>query len=61
MEMAALLSVAVYRGCEVAALLVVSDECYHSMWRPGFGAPDLRRGCQEAVTLGAAAANLLGP
>lgn len=60
MEMAALLSVAVYRGCEVAALLVVSDECYHSTWRPGFGAPELRRGCQQAVTLGAAAANLLG-
>ena len=61
MEVAALLSVAAYRGCEVAALLVVSDECYHPTWRPGFGAPEMRRGCQEAVALGAAVADLLGP
>ena len=61
MEMAALLSVAVYRGCEVAALLVVSDECYHPTWRPGFGAPEMRRGCQEAVVLGAAVADRPGP
>ena len=60
MEMAALLSVAVYRGCEVAALLVVSDECYHPVWRPGFGAPEMRRGCREAVALALAAADLLG-
>ena len=61
MELAALLSVAAYRGCDVAALLVVSDECYHPAWRPGFGAPEMRRGCREAVALGAAAADLLGP
>ena len=59
MEIAALLSVAVYRGCEVAALLVVSDECYHPIWRPGFGAPEMRQGCQEAVALGTAVADLL--
>lgn len=61
MEMAALLSVAAYRGCEVAALLVVSDECYHPAWRPGFGAPAMRQGCQEAVALGVAVADLLAP
>ena len=60
MEVAALLAVAAYRGCEVAALLVVSDECYHPTWRPGFGAPELRRGCQEAVILGASVGDLLG-
>ena len=60
MEVAALLSVAAYRGCEVAALLVVSDECYHPTWRPGFGVPALRRGCQEAVVLGAAVGDLVG-
>ena len=60
MEVAALLSVAAYRGCEVAALLVVSDECYHPVWRPGFGAPELRLGCRQAVTLGLAVAELLG-
>lgn len=60
MELAALFSVAAYRGCEVAALLVVSDECYHPAWRPGFGAPELRVGCRQAVALGLAAADLLG-
>ena len=49
MEMAALCAVAAYRGCEVTALLLVSDECYHPTWRPGFGAPGLRQACQSAV------------
>lgn len=61
MEIAALLSVAAYRGCEVGALLVVSDECHHPVWRPGFGAPEMRRGCRAAVALGLAVADLLGP
>ena len=61
MEIAALLSVAVYRGCEVAALLVVSDECYHPKWRPGFGAPEMHLGCRNAVELGLAVADVLGP
>ena len=60
MEVAALLSVAVFRGCEVAALLVVSDECYHPVWRPGFGATALRRGCRQAIALGLTVADLLG-
>ena len=60
MEVAALLAVAAYRGCEAAALLVVSDECFHPSWRPGFGAPDLRLGCRKAVALGLAVADLLG-
>ena len=60
MEISALLSVAVYRDCEVAALLVVSDECYHPVWRPGFGAPEMRLGCRKAVALGLAVADLLG-
>ncbi|GIX48750.1 MAG: hypothetical protein KatS3mg131_2961 [Candidatus Tectimicrobiota bacterium] len=56
MEMAALFAVARYRQCEVAALLVVSDECYHPVWRPGFGAPSLRQACQQAVALALEAA-----
>ena len=60
MEAAALLAVAAYRGCEAAALLVVSDECYHPVWRPGFGAPALRLGCRQAVALGLAVAERLG-
>jgi uridine phosphorylase len=59
MEMAALLAVAQYRTCEVCALLVVSDECYHDVWKPGFGATRLRRGCRDAVTLALAAAHQL--
>ena len=56
MEMAALFAVAQYRGCEVGALLVVSDECYHPTWKPGFGVPRLRQACDEAVTVAVAAA-----
>jgi purine-nucleoside phosphorylase len=51
MEMAALLAVAQYRTCDVCALLVISDECYHDVWKPGFGATPLRRGCRDAVAL----------
>jgi purine-nucleoside phosphorylase len=55
MEMAALFAVAQYRGCEVGALLLVSDECYHPVWKPGFGAPRLRQACAAAVTVAVAA------
>jgi purine-nucleoside phosphorylase len=56
MEMAALLAVGSYRGCEVTALLIVSDECYHPTWRPGFGAPRLRQTCRTAAAVCVAAA-----
>ena len=59
MEMAALLAVAHYRGCEVTGLLIVSDECYHPTWQPGFGHPQLRRACRTAVRVGVAAAQLM--
>ncbi len=59
MEMAALFAVATYRQCEIAALLVVSDECYHTTWQPGFGQPRLRQACQQAVELGLAAATAI--
>jgi purine-nucleoside phosphorylase len=59
MEMAALFAVAHYRGCEVAALLLVSDECYHATWKPGFGVPRLRQACQDAVEVTVAAATRL--
>ena len=57
MEMAALFAVGQYRHCEVGALLVVSDECYHPVWKPGFGASRLRQACDEAVTVAVAAAS----
>jgi nucleoside phosphorylase len=56
MEMAAVFAVAQYRGCEIAALLLVSDECYHFTWRPGFGVDRLRRSCQAAAEACVAAA-----
>ena len=57
MEMAALFAVAQYRACEVGAILITSDECYHPTWQPGFHAPHLRQGCRDAVALSIAAAN----
>jgi purine-nucleoside phosphorylase len=56
MEMAALFAVGHYRDCEVAALLIVSDECYHPTWRPGFGTPRLRQACRAAAAVCVAAA-----
>lgn len=57
MEMAALFAVAQYRACEVGAILIVSDECYHPTWQPGFHMPNLRQGCRQAVALSIATAN----
>jgi nucleoside phosphorylase len=59
MEMAALFAVAHYRACDVGALLVVSDECYHPTWQPGFGHPRMRQGCRNAVDLCICAAEAL--
>lgn len=59
MEMAALFAVAQYRGCDVGALLLVSDECYHPTWKPGFGAHRLRQACEAAATIAVAAATHL--
>jgi uridine phosphorylase len=58
MEMAAVFAVGQYRQCEVGALLVVSDECYHPVWKPGFGVPRLRQACDDAVTVAVAAASI---
>jgi len=58
MEMAAVFAVGQYRQCAVGALLVVSDECYHPVWKPGFGVPRLRQGCDDAVTIAVGAASL---
>ena len=59
MEMSALFAVAHYRSCDVAAILVVSDECYHPNWKPGFGQSRLRHACQQAVDLSIVAAHHL--
>ena len=36
MEFSALATVSLYRGIEMAAVLVVSDELFHPEWHPGF-------------------------
>ncbi|MGE3538987.1 MAG: nucleoside phosphorylase [Candidatus Tectimicrobiota bacterium] len=59
MEMAALFAVAQYRGCQLGALLLVSDECYHPTWKPGFGATALRQACQSAASIAIATATEL--
>jgi uridine phosphorylase len=56
MEMAALFAVSHYRGCEITALLIVSDECYHTTWKPGFGMQRLRHACRQAVEVSIATA-----
>ncbi|MBM3224090.1 MAG: hypothetical protein FJZ47_09840 [Candidatus Tectomicrobia bacterium] len=58
MEMAALFAVAHYRHCELGALLLVSDECYHPTWKPGFSSPRLRQACDQAIAIAMAAAHI---
>jgi len=42
MELSALATVAIYRSINFAALLVVSDELFDYVWRPGFKDPRLK-------------------
>jgi purine-nucleoside phosphorylase len=48
MEMSALLTVAIYRSVSLAGLLVVSDELFDSVWRPGFSDPALKKASRMA-------------
>ncbi len=43
MEASALMSVASFRGVELAVALAVSDELYKEEWNPGFGSKKLKR------------------
>jgi purine-nucleoside phosphorylase len=47
MEYSALCTVALFRGIEFAALMLVSDELWEKEWRPGFSTPTFRRRSQE--------------
>ncbi|HUT51750.1 MAG TPA: nucleoside phosphorylase [bacterium] len=53
MEASALFTIAMYRGIELAALLVVSDELFDLTWRTGFTRPRfitaLRHACHIAL------------
>ncbi|ADT84227.1 hypothetical protein TERMP_01251 [Thermococcus barophilus MP] len=43
MEASALMSVASFRGVDLAVALAVSDELYKGKWNPGFGSKKLKR------------------
>lgn len=49
MEMSALMTLALYRGVSMAALLVVSDELSDLKWKPGFSNPLLRENSRAAA------------
>ncbi len=51
MEMSALFTVANFRGVDIAALAVVSDELADFKWRPGFKSSEFKRGRQAACTV----------
>ena len=51
MEISALFTVARFRGVDMAALAVVSDELASFKWRPGFKLDEFRRGRMAACTV----------
>ncbi len=51
MEASALFTVARYRGIDLAALLVVSDELYSLTWKHGFTRPRFLSACRQACHL----------
>jgi len=51
MEMSALMTVAIYRGINLAGLLVVSDELFHMKWKPGFSSHELKNASRVAADL----------
>ncbi|MGD1970268.1 MAG: nucleoside phosphorylase [Desulfobacterales bacterium] len=48
MEISALFTVAKYRGVDLSALAIVSDELASFKWRPGFKTSEFKRGRQAA-------------
>jgi len=60
MELAALFTVARFRGIELGALVVVTDELFELKWLNGYTAPVVLKAIRKAIYLvGAAAGNLL--
>ncbi|MBU0484239.1 MAG: nucleoside phosphorylase [Proteobacteria bacterium] len=49
MEFTALLTVAAYRGVDLSAVMLVSDELWHADWRPGFKDGSFRKHSRELV------------
>lgn len=59
MEASALFTVARYRGIELGAILVVSDELFDLKWRPGFTRPRFMSACRHACHIALSAARIL--
>ncbi len=51
MEASALFAVAAFRGVELAAMMVVSDELHALKWKHGFRAPDFAQARDQALRL----------
>jgi len=51
MEYSALCTVALFRGIDFAACLLVSDELWQKEWRPGFSSPAFRKRSQDLSSL----------
>jgi purine-nucleoside phosphorylase len=51
MEISALFTVAQFRGVDLAAMAVVSDELASFKWRPGFKTDAFKHGRQAACTV----------
>ncbi len=51
MELSALMTVALYRGVKLSALLVVSDELADLKWRHGFSDPRFRKATRAAAEI----------
>lgn len=49
MEFSALCTVAAYRGIELAAVFLVSDELWHTEWQPGFRNKDFKKKSRRLV------------
>jgi uridine phosphorylase len=51
MEISALFTVAKFRGAELGAMAVVSDELASFKWRPGFKMDEFKNGRKTACTV----------
>ena len=51
MEFSALCSVAMFRGIQFAAVLVVSDELWGESWKPGFSSASFKKQCNHIMTI----------
>jgi uridine phosphorylase len=51
MEMSALFTVAKFRGVDLGAIAVVSDELASFKWRPGFKMEEFKHGRETACTV----------